>query len=187
MGDRKAEKIYQGSFKLKKLGVNGAGHESWVVIEDGGGDDKYESISRESSSLEEGSMNSVSSSSSSDLVEDASSSSTSSSSSSFNSNGPLFELTELMAHLPIKRGLSKFYQGKAQSFTSLARVKSIEDLPKKGMPYRKKIKSCKSYGGGLDSHKSAYTPKATISKNKTSSRGSNFVSLLGNKRGNLIM
>lgn len=75
-----------------------------------------------------------------------------------------------------------FYQGKAQSFTSLARVESIEDLPKKGTPYSKRMKSCKSFGGGLDSHKIWYTPKATISKK--ASRGS-FASVLS-KRGSFL-
>lgn len=78
-----------------------------------------------------------------------------------------------------------FYQGKAQSFSSLARVQSIEDLPKKDKPYRsKKMKSCKSYGGGLglDSHRISYTPKATISKK--ASRGS-FVSVM-TKRGSFL-
>ena len=75
-----------------------------------------------------------------------------------------------------------FYEGKAQSFTSLARVQSIEDLPKKGTPYSKRMKSCKSYGGGLDSHRISFTPKATISK-KTS-RGS-FVSV-PSKRGSFF-
>ncbi|KAJ1393566.1 hypothetical protein SESBI_34929 [Sesbania bispinosa] len=80
------------------------------------------------------------------------------------------------------RGLSMFYQGKTQSFSSLARVQSIEDLPKKDRPYRKRMKSCKSYGGGLDSHRISYTPKATISKK--ASRGP-FVSLL-TKRGGFL-
>jgi len=75
-----------------------------------------------------------------------------------------------------------FYQGKAQSFTSLARVESIEDLQKKGTPYSKRMKSCKSFGGGLDSHKILYTPKATISKK--ASRGS-FASALS-KRGSFL-
>ncbi|XP_050388021.1 protein OXIDATIVE STRESS 3-like [Argentina anserina] len=107
-------------------------------------------------------------SSSSDLVDDASSSSSSS------SNGPLYELSELMVHLPIRRGLSKYYQGKSQSFTSLGGVKSLDDLAKKvAAPYRRKRKPCKSYGGGLDNgHKSYNTsPKAIISK-KAISRGS---------------
>ena len=50
-----------------------------------------------------------------------------------------------------------FYQGKAQSFGSLARVESIEDLPKKEKPNnRNKVKSCKNFG--------LCTPKAIIAK-----------------------
>lgn len=80
-----------------------------------------------------------------------------------------------------------FYQGKAQSFTSLGRVQSLEDLPKKIKPnnYRKKMKSCKSYGGDLDhSHKISFTPKATISKKASASRGSFLNSM--NRRGNFL-
>ncbi|XP_039143683.1 uncharacterized protein LOC120280806 [Dioscorea cayenensis subsp. rotundata] len=65
--------------------------------------------------------------------------------------GPNFELSSLMDQLPIKRGLSKYYQGKSQSFTSLSNVRYLEDLPKKETPYqKKKMKPSKSYGGGLD-------------------------------------
>ena len=63
-----------------------------------------------------------------------------------------------------RRGLSKYFQGKSQSFTSLSSVKSIEELVKKETPYRKKMKSCRSYGGGLDTHKLYTLPRATISK-----------------------
>lgn len=77
-----------------------------------------------------------------------------------------------------------FYQGKAQSFTSLSRVQSLEDLPKKTKPYRKKMKSCKSYGGGLDSHKISYTPKATATISKKASRGSLLSSL--HRRGSFM-
>ncbi|CAL0324019.1 unnamed protein product [Lupinus luteus] len=145
--------------------------------EDGEGSNDSISIG----SFSENSMNSMCSSSSefTDL-EETSSVSTSPSS---HSNGPLYELSELMNHLPIKRGLSMFYQGKAQSFTSLARVESVEDLPKKCTSQRERMKSCKSYGGGLNSsHMISLTPKAKISK---ASRGSNFVSVLS-KRGNFI-
>lgn len=66
------------------------------------------------------------------------------------------------------RGLSKFYNGKSQSFTSLASAKSLEDLAKRVnnniiIPQRKKMKCCKSYGGGLDAQRS-YSPKASIAK-----------------------
>ncbi|XP_016475910.1 uncharacterized protein LOC107797524 [Nicotiana tabacum] len=100
-------------------------------------------------------------SSSLDTTDDASSSP---SSCSPNSDEALYDLSSLMAQLPIKRGLSKFYQGKSQSFTSLSRVTSLEDLVKKESPYKRKMKSCKSYGAGLDSYKSYTLPKPAILK-----------------------
>jgi len=73
-----------------------------------------------------------------------------------------------------------FYEGKAQSFSSLASVESVEDLVKKERPcYRKKMKSCKSFGGGLDNPRISFTPKATISKK--ASRGT-LVSVLTKRR-----
>ncbi|KAL4651850.1 hypothetical protein ACB092_01G190500 [Castanea dentata] len=171
---------------LKEIGDNEAWHKNWIVME--GGDDICDSIISIGSSIN--SLNSVVSSSSSELVEDASSSSSTSTSSSSSSsssssphqNGPLYELSELMVHLPMKRGLSKHYQWKSQSFTSLASVKSLEDLAKRTPPHRKKMKSCKSYGGGLDGHKARTSPKATISKK--ASRGSCWSSM--DKRGSLL-
>ncbi|XP_022721476.1 uncharacterized protein LOC111278958 [Durio zibethinus] len=131
-------------------------------MEDDGDDDDVTTTSE--SSLGEHSRTSQGSvTSSSDFVDDASSS-TSNSSSTNCLNGPLYELSELMAQLPIKRGLSKYFHGKSESFTSLSSVKSIEELAKKESPYRKKMKACKSYGGGLDSHKLYTLPRATISK-----------------------
>ncbi|KAL3535682.1 hypothetical protein ACH5RR_004143 [Cinchona calisaya] len=146
-------------------------HVQWVNIE--GEDDNSESIGEDS-----GDNSAASSSCSSELEEDASSSSTSP------SYGPLYELSELMNQLPIKRGLSKHFQGKSQSFTSLANVKSLEDLAKKVSPYSQRMKSCKSYAG-LAGHK--FGPKAVIAK-KTSLKGmgsSFFLSSLGS-RGNFV-
>ncbi|KAF1002279.1 hypothetical protein AG4045_003271 [Apium graveolens] len=97
------------------------------------------------------------------------------SSASANSSGSLCDLTDLVPQLPIKKGLSKFYQGKSQSYTSLSRVKSIEDLPKKESPYnnkRKLMKSSKSYAGGLNNYKSLTLPKPVISKNISRGYGS---------------
>lgn len=73
-----------------------------------------------------------------------------------------------------RRGLSKYFEGKCQSFTSLSKVKSIEDLAKKESPYnqRKALKQSKSYGGGLGSYRSYTLPKATISKIKKTSSAS---------------
>ncbi|KAL8138513.1 hypothetical protein V2J09_004514 [Rumex salicifolius] len=119
---------------------------------DGDGDEDYTSSfdgsSRSGSSLDSG---------------DDSSSSTS----SLKSNGALYDLSELMSNLPIKRGLSKFYQGKSQSFTSLATVTSLEDLAKKSNNYggyARRMKPCKT-------QKSPHTtsPKSTISKRSSSS------------------
>ncbi|XP_031255771.1 lisH domain-containing protein C1711.05-like [Pistacia vera] len=163
---------------------------NWMIMhrDDDDHEDAYTNMSSSSSSSSLGDSsitNSHGSTSSSDLVDDASSSNSSSNS----NNGPLFEFSDLMAQLPIKRGLSKFFQGKSQSFTSLSRVKSIEDLAKKESPYRKKMKTCKSYAGGLDSHKSyVLDPKATISKKSSRSSYSSLsfpgrrISFLANSR-----
>ncbi|GMN50651.1 hypothetical protein TIFTF001_019810 [Ficus carica] len=178
-----------------------AKNKRWVVMKSCDDHDDQDDICDEEdssrismeSSPEDDSINSIASSSSSDMVEDASSSSSSSSSSAFSptstlSNGPLYELSELMVHLPLRRGLSKYYQGKSQSFTSLASAKSLEDLPKKvSLPVRKKLmKPCKSYGGGLEcgAQKLRY-PKGVISK-KSSRGGSNFLSSLGNFSPNSV-
>ncbi|CAI9110333.1 OLC1v1010339C1 [Oldenlandia corymbosa var. corymbosa] len=68
------------------------------------------------------------------------------------SSGPLQDMSSLLQELPIKRGLSRHYNGKSQSFTSLANVTSLEDLAKPENPYNKKLKSCRSYGGLFESH-----------------------------------
>ncbi|KAF8034156.1 hypothetical protein BT93_C0433 [Corymbia citriodora subsp. variegata] len=147
----------------------------------GGGDGRECCESESSTGGSLVSDESASSCSSSELAEDASSSalcssssiSSSSSTSSSNCQGPLYELSELMTHLPMKRGLSKFYQGKSQSFTSLARVQSIEDLVKKENPYKKRLKTCESFAGALDKHsQKSYSPRPTISKKSSVSKGS---------------
>ncbi|GAA0147197.1 hypothetical protein Leryth_012853 [Lithospermum erythrorhizon] len=125
-------------------------------------------------SVGENSDNSVTSisSSSHDLEEDASSSSSKPSSSS--SYGPLFQLSDLMTQLPIKRGLSKYYHGKSQSFTSLGSVGNLEELAKKESSYSQRMKSCRSYGWGLNGRK--FGPKATITKKSSTIKGSLFSS-----------
>ena len=62
-----------------------------------------------------------------------------------------------------RKGLSNYYGGKSESFTSLAKVQSLEDLQKKENPYKKKIKLCTTYCAGFDSHK-VCSPKRTIFK-----------------------
>ncbi|KAJ0515575.1 hypothetical protein HanHA300_Chr10g0381991 [Helianthus annuus] len=108
--------------------------------------------------VEECSDDSLVSLSSSELADDATSPS-SASSMLFNSDdGPLYELSELMAQLPLKRGLSKFYHGKSESFGSLANLNNIQDLAKKG-GQRSRRSKCKSQSQML-------SPKGTIVKNK---------------------
>ncbi|KAJ7960020.1 Oxidative stress 3 [Quillaja saponaria] len=121
-------------------------------------DDLLEFISSPSSSS---SQVSTFSSEESDSLEEVTSSAYSSSSSNSSADqlttDPLSDMSYLIQQLPIKRGLSKHYQGKSQSFTSLANVRSLEDLAKPENPYNKKLKSCKSYAGGLadQSHRSS--------------------------------
>ncbi|RCV07804.1 hypothetical protein SETIT_1G274900v2 [Setaria italica] len=79
---------------------------------------------------------------SSELDDDASSSSS--------TGSDRFEMSGLMTELPFKRGLSRFFDGKSQSFASLAAVGSLEDLAK---PPRKRLKPSRSCGGGLDAHR----------------------------------
>lgn len=98
---------------------------------------------------------------------------------------------KLLTHigcLIYRRGLSKHFQGKSQSFTSLSNVLCVEDLAKPENPYNKKLKSCKSYGGLL------LLTENTKSKNKMASKGScsslmsagrnNNMSFLGNNNNN---
>ena len=71
-----------------------------------------------------------------------------------------------------RRGLSKHYEGKSQSFTSLASVMSLEDLAKKDNPYNKRMKLVRKYGDGFCS------PKHTIAK-KSSPRGAFLSTMVG--------
>ncbi|KAH6803119.1 hypothetical protein C2S51_034565 [Perilla frutescens var. frutescens] len=122
-----------------------------------------------SSSINDSEPSSSSSSLSADLADDAASSSTTSSNSS-PSRGALYEFAELMAQLPIKKGLSKYYNGKSQTFASMESVRSVEDLAKEERFCSKRMKSCKSYGSNLNNrHK--FGPKPTIAKRSSSPKG----------------
>ncbi|CAL5371480.1 unnamed protein product [Camellia sinensis] len=129
-------------------------------LEEGNGNGVDHSISSSSSSEVSSSSIASSSSSESDLMEETTSSASSSPplpsvASGQLENGPLHDMSSLMPQLPFKRGLSKHFQGKSQSFTSLANVRCLEDLAKPENPYNKRLKTCKSYGGLLDSHRSS--------------------------------
>ncbi|OVA12074.1 hypothetical protein BVC80_1489g5 [Macleaya cordata] len=132
----------------------------------------------------------------SDLMEDATSSSLSLSSSSSSddhheldsssSNGPLYEMSSLIQQLPFKRGLSKHYQGKSQSFTSLSEVRCLEDLAKPENPYKKKLKTCKSYGGLFLDHHQTSTHKDKAAANSSTINKSTCYSSGRSTRTNII-
>ncbi|KAJ4870103.1 hypothetical protein Rs2_48303 [Raphanus sativus] len=94
-------------------------------------------------------------------AKDSSDSTEEEASSSFSSNGAFDDLSDLISQLPTineKKGLSKHYKGKSQSFTSLANVTCLTDLVKK----RPRMKTCRSSGS-----KGLYRPNATISMKAT--------------------
>ncbi|KAL7162544.1 hypothetical protein ACSBR2_042939 [Camellia fascicularis] len=181
MGGEDKKQMGQSPYSMYVGDVKDEDHQ-WEINGDQE-DDAYNNGSSSSTSLGDSTASNGSSFSSSDMADDASSSSPSCSPTS-SSNGPLSDLSDLMTQLPIKRGLSKFYDGKSQSFTSLSRVTSIEDLPKKESPYRRKMKASKSYGGGLDTYKLHTLPKPSISKK--SSRSSLSSLYFPSRRGSFV-
>ncbi|XAR73621.1 hypothetical protein NMG60_11007656 [Bertholletia excelsa] len=121
-----------GSFSLNQQVCQGTTDEVELEVEAG-----FDSISSSSSSEVSSTLSSESELGDGDDADEAT------------SPGPLQDMSSLMEQLPIKRGLSKFFHGKSQSFTTLSNVRSLEDLAKPENPYNKKLKSCKSYGGLL--------------------------------------
>jgi len=95
-----------------------------------------------------------------------------------NSEGPLYELSSLLAQLPARRGLSKYYQGKSQSFISISDATCLQDLGKE-VTYNKRMKTCKSCTGGLGMNQRSNHSPRTSSKMiaKRPSKGS-FACLL---------
>lgn len=67
----------------------------------------------------------------------------------------IYDMSGMTAHLPAKKGLSMYYQGKSQSFACMSEVRGLEDLQKKEKP--RKMKPCKSYAtlGGMANTKPA--------------------------------
>lgn len=86
-------------------------------------------------------------------------SSASSSTLQLDSEGPLYELSSLLAQLPVRRRLSKYYQGKSQSFTSISAATCLQDLGKEAT-YNMRMKTCKSYtaGSGMN-QRSNHSPR----------------------------
>uniref|UniRef100_A0ACD5UEV4 Uncharacterized protein n=1 Tax=Avena sativa TaxID=4498 RepID=A0ACD5UEV4_AVESA len=95
-----------------------------------------------------------------ELEDDATSSSSSGSTGSF-------EMSSLMAQLPLERGLSKFFDGKSQSFASLAAAGSLEDLAK---PPSKRLKASRSCEVALQdaAHRSRFARRNAAAFKKVS-------------------
>uniref|UniRef100_A0A0A9E7R1 Uncharacterized protein n=2 Tax=Arundo donax TaxID=35708 RepID=A0A0A9E7R1_ARUDO len=89
----------------------------------------------------------------------------------------------MMAQLPVKKGLSRYYDGKSQSFACMSEVRCLEDLRKKETPY-KKIKSSKSYvvldGGDQGCHILGPNSRA-IAKKPSGSSCANLMARNSNK------
>ncbi|GMN40025.1 hypothetical protein TIFTF001_009254 [Ficus carica] len=120
------------------------------------------SQSKSTTCSSEESSSSIGSASSSDLLDDDASSSSSSSS----STSPSPETRDqIVSQLPIRKGLSKYYHGKARTFTSLSDVKCVEDLAKKEISFVRR------------GHRTSFqSPKATISKKNTRGSATSLVS-----------
>lgn len=107
----------------------------------------------------------------------------------------LNDMSSLFQQLPIKRGLSKHFDGKSQSFTCLSNVRSLEDLAKPENPYNKKLKSCKSYVGLYQKSSSNQNmnkiPRSAssrqISKKTSRPSYSSLLNITANRNGGSIM
>ncbi|XP_006644679.1 uncharacterized protein LOC102707722 [Oryza brachyantha] len=89
----------------------------------------------------------------------------------------LYDLSSMMAQLPVKKGLSKYYDGKSQSFACLSEVRCLEDLRKKESPY-KKIKSSKSYVALDGNQQACHIPGANSTSIAKKSSGSSCANLM---------
>ncbi|XP_027332644.1 uncharacterized protein LOC113847623 [Abrus precatorius] len=152
-----------------------------VQVDNKGLVDEFDLVGSSSSDSGISSGSSLDSDSFEEVTSPASSSSSSSSAADQLATESLNDMSCLFQQLPIKRGLSKYYQGKAQSFTSLAKVRSLEDLVKPENPYNKKLKFCRSYGGGMgvisrhgsQSHKGLHSSGSRDSCSSLNAKGDN--------------
>ncbi|KAK9273335.1 hypothetical protein L1049_018144 [Liquidambar formosana] len=160
MGER-GENIFLFSISTADR-ANEVSFGNWKIKE--GDYDMCDTDSTTSSSEDSTSGSSFGSTSSSDILDDVSSPL-----SPLLPNGPMNQFSDLMNQFPIKRGLSKYFQGKSQSFACISSARCIEDLAKKVTPHRKR------------SHKSLYTPKPAISK-KAARSSNSCPSLLGKRK-----
>ena len=148
-------------------------------------DDDFFSHSSSSVSCSNSSSTSIGSDDSFEEVTSSPSSSSSSSSSidhQLAHDDPLSDMSSLFQKLPIKRGLSRYYEGKSQSFTSLANVRSLEDLAKAENPYNKRLKYSRSYGGALGAYE-RHNTNNSIKRGMHSNSRRSCSSLMTARRG----
>ncbi|XP_020587837.1 uncharacterized protein LOC110029751 [Phalaenopsis equestris] len=98
------------------------------------------------------------------------------------SAGPLCDLSSIMADLPIKRGLSKFFEGKSKSFSSISEAKCIEDLAKKEHPYNKRMKFYKRNENSYMNQKPYNAPNQSSRVILKNAQRNCCVSMLGRSR-----
>ncbi|KAG6502978.1 hypothetical protein ZIOFF_035267 [Zingiber officinale] len=94
---------------------------------------------------------------------------------------PSFDMSSLSvsleAKIPVKRGLSRFYEGKSKSFRCLSEVRCIEDLAKQETPSGKRLKAsgeCDQFDSTQNRCNEPIFNGRTISK-KTTSKGSSVL------------
>uniref|UniRef100_A0A0E0L4U0 Uncharacterized protein n=1 Tax=Oryza punctata TaxID=4537 RepID=A0A0E0L4U0_ORYPU len=77
----------------------------------------------------------------------------------------IYDMSSMTEQLPAKKGLSRYYEGKSQSFACMSEVRCLEDLRKKEKPYKQKMKSCNSYAalGGIAKTQSSSSSCANLS------------------------
>uniref|UniRef100_A0A5B6ZCX5 Uncharacterized protein n=1 Tax=Davidia involucrata TaxID=16924 RepID=A0A5B6ZCX5_DAVIN len=98
--------------------------------------------------------------------------------------GPLNAMDSLEEVLPIKRGISKFYEGRSKSFTSLARASSssIKDLVKPENAYTRKrrnlLAATSLVDGGISKRLLSSSSSSRLAMSNSSSGNSNFNSKL---------
>nr|AAM11916.1 unknown cold induced protein [Deschampsia antarctica] len=88
----------------------------------------------------------------------------------------VYDMSSVKAELPIKKGLSRYYDGKSQSFACMSEVRCLEDLPKKS-PY-KKIKACNSFVDLDDGNQEACPSPGPNSKGIGKPSGSSCANLM---------
>ncbi|KAL6845597.1 hypothetical protein ACP4OV_025092 [Aristida adscensionis] len=98
----------------------------------------------------------------------------------------LYDMSSMMAQLPVKKGLSKYYDGKSQSFACMSEVRCLEDLRKKEIPY-KRIKPSKSYVALDENQKDCHVPGPNGKATATKPSGGSCANLMARNNSNSML